>query len=126
VYSTDTKLTGKQFAALVKSGTVLFPQSKDSMRTIQQQFVNRSQVRDISIYETHEKPVEGFPDSEIMLFTSPSNVEAFFEKRKLTPDQKIIAMGDATAHTLKEFGVKSVHLVPSFDDAGMLQAIFSV
>jgi hydroxymethylbilane synthase len=125
-YSTDTKLTGKQFAALVKSGTVLFPQSKDSMRTIQQQFVNRSQVRDISIYETHEKPVEGFPDSEIMLFTSPSNVEAFFEKRKLTPDQKIIAMGDATAHTLKEFGVKSVHLVPSFDDAGMLQAIFSV
>jgi hydroxymethylbilane synthase len=125
-YSTDTRLTGKQFASLVKSGTVLFPQAKDSMRTVQQQFVNRAQVKDLPVYETIQKPVEDTPDADIMLFTSPSNVEAFFEKKKLKPSQKIIAMGDATAHTLKLAGVASVYLVPSFDEIGLLQAIFSI
>jgi len=125
-YSTDTRLTGKQFASLVKSAPVIFPQAKDSMRTVQQQFVNRSQTRDLTVYETIQKPVENTPDADIMLFTSPSNVEAFFEKKKLNPEQKIIAMGDATAHTLKQFGVKSVYLVPAFDDVGLLQAVFSI
>ena len=125
-YSTDTRLTGKQFASLVKSAPVVFPQAKDSMRTIQQQFVNKSQTRDLAVYETIQKPVEDTPDAAIMLFTSPSNVEAFFEKKKLNSEQKVIAMGDATAHTLKQFGVKSVYLVPSFDEVGLLQAIFSV
>jgi len=125
-YSTDTRLTGKQFASLVKSAPVVFPQAKDSMRTVQQQFVNKSQTRDLAVYETIQKPVEDTPDADIMLFTSPSNVEAFFEKKKLKPEQKVIAMGDATAHTLKQFGSKSVYLVPSFDEVGLLQAIFSV
>lgn len=125
-YSTDTRLTGKQFASIVKSAPVVFPQAKDSMRTVQQQFVNKSQTRDLAVYETIQKPVENTPDADIMLFTSPSNVEAFFEKKKLKPEQKVIAMGDATAHTLKQFGVKSVYLVPSFDEVGLLQAIFSV
>lgn len=125
-YSTDTRLTGKQFASLVKSAPVVFPQAKDSMRTVQQQFVNKSQTRDLTVYETIQKPVEDTPDADIMLFTSPSNVEAFFEKKKLNSTQKIIAMGDATSHTLKQFGVKSVYLVPSFDEIGLLQAIFSV
>ncbi|HTB32446.1 MAG TPA: hydroxymethylbilane synthase [Bacteroidia bacterium] len=125
-YSTDTRLTGKQFASLAKSAPVLFPQAKDSMRTVQQQFVNKSQTRDLAVYETIQKPVEDTPDADIMLFTSPSNVEAFFEKKKISPNQKVIAMGDATSHTLKQFGVKSVYLVPSFDEIGLLQAIFSV
>jgi hydroxymethylbilane synthase len=125
-YSTDTRLTGKQFASLVKSAPVVFPQAKDSLRTIQQQFINKSQTRDLVVYETIQKPVENTPDADIMLFTSPSNVEAFFEKKELNPNQKIIAMGDATSHTLKQFGVKSVYLVPAFDEVGLLQAIFSV
>jgi len=125
-YSTDTRLTGKQFASLVKSGTVLFPQAKDSMRTVQQQFVNKYQVKDLPVYETIQKPVADTPDADIMLFTSPSNVEAFFEKKKINSSQKVIAMGDATAHTLKQAGVASVYLVPSFDEIGLLQAIFSI
>jgi len=125
-YSTDTRMTGKQFANLVKSGTVLFPQAKDSMRSIQQQFYNKSQVIDLPVYETLSKPVDGIPDADIMLFTSPSNVEAFLEKKHIKKGQKIIAMGDATANTLKKAGLLSVYLVPSFDEIGLLQAIFSL
>jgi hydroxymethylbilane synthase len=125
-YSTDTRMTGKQFASLVKSGTVLFPQAKDSLRTVQQQFVNKPQIIDLPVYETITKPVEGVPDTDILLFTSPSNVEAFLEKKHVKKGQKIIGMGDATANALKKAGILSVYLVPSFDEIGLLQAIYSV
>ncbi len=124
--STDTRLIGKQFASLIKSGRALFPQAKDSMRTVQQQFVNKEQVLDLSVYETISKPVEDTPYSDIILFTSPSNAEAFLEKKRLKSEQKIIAMGDATAHTLKKAGYPSVYHVPSYDEIGLLMAVYSI
>lgn len=124
--STDTRLVGKQFASIVRSERVLFPQAKESMRTVQKQFVNSGQVVDLPVYETISKLVDDTPDADIMLFTSPSNVEAFLEKKRLKKEQKIIAMGDATAHTLKRADYPSVYLVPAFDEMGLLMAIYSI
>ena len=129
-YSTDTKLTGKQFASVVGSQTVLFPQAKGSRKTIQQQFTKPTQVIDLPVYETLKPTGSGtaFDPTlfNILVFTSPSNVEAWFESRKIAANQKVIAMGDATASALKNFG-SSVHAMPpSFDDVGLIQAIMSV
>lgn len=122
--STDTKLIGKQFAALAGSKMVLFPQAKGSMKGVQQQFTNPVQVIDLIVYETIKKNEEPVPKSEIIVFTSPSNVEAFFEKNKMDSSQKAVAMGDATAHTLTKFGVRRCKQPISFDDMGLLQAVF--
>ena len=124
--SVDTKLIGKQFAATVGKGTVLFPQAKESMRSIQQVFTNPKQTIDIAVYETIKNNVEVIPDFEIAVFTSPSNVQAFFEKNKITAEQKIIAMGDATAAMLKKQGVKRCSLTSSFDDLGLVRAVFGI
>ena len=125
-YSTDTKLTGKQFASIVGSKIVLFPQAKGSMRSIQKQFTNPKQVIDLTVYETIKKNEEKIPSSEIIVFTSPSNVEAFFEKNKITPEQKIVAMGNATANALEKFGVKKSKQPITFDDMGLVQAVYSL
>lgn len=124
-YSTDTRLTGKQFAAVVGSGTVLFPQAKGSMKTIQQQFTKPGQMTDLTVYETIKQNSE-VPSAEIIVFTSPSNVEAFFEKNKITKEQKVVAMGDATANALRKYNLKANKMPVSFDDMGLAQAIFSV
>jgi hydroxymethylbilane synthase len=123
-YSTDTKMTGKQFASQVKNGTVLFPQAKESLKSIQKQFTNPSQVIDLSVYQTilhDEVPV---PQADIMVFTSPSNVDAFFKKNKLASSQRIVAMGGATEHELSKHGIKKCVLPITFDDLGLLQAVF--
>lgn len=124
--STDTKMVGKQFAALVGSKKVLFPIAKGSLKSIQGQFTKKEQVKDLFVYETIKKNEEPIMFADVCIFTSPSNVEAFFEKNKLTPEQKIIAMGDATAATLKRFGAR-VHKQPvSFDDLGLLQSVYAI
>jgi len=126
-YSADTKMTGKQFASRVGSGTVLFPMAKGSMRSIQNGFVKAGQTIDLAVYETLKTEVEiQTAEIDFFLFTSPSNVEAFFEKNKLNSSHKIIAMGDATASSLKKFGVFHPTLPDGFDDVALTRAVFGV
>ena len=125
----DTKMTGKKFSALVGSKTVLFPQAKESMKTIQLQLPKKENVKDVVVYET-VKSVGGMQlavgNFQILIFTSPSNVEAFFEKNKISTEQKVVAMGDATANALKKYKVKANKQPVSFDDLGLVQAVMSL
>ncbi len=125
-YSTDTKLTGKQFASTVGAKTVLFPQAKESMRSIQNAFPNPKQTIDLAVYETLKKNEIEIPSFDIAVFTSPSNVEAFFEKNKFSIEPKLIAMGESTAAALKRHGFKRCTLTSSFDDLGLLRAVFGL
>ncbi len=125
----DTKMTGKKFSALLGSKTVLFPQAKESMKSIQLNLPKKENVKDVVVYETikvssnFEFRISNF---EILLFTSPSNVEAFFEKNNINTGQKVIAMGDATANTLKKLKIKTDKQPASFDDLGLVQAVMSI
>ena len=121
----DTRMTGKKFSALVGSKTVLFPQAKESMRTIQFQ-LKKENVKDVVVYQTIKNNDLALPtaDCRLLIFTSPSNVESFFEKNKISSEQKVIAMGDATANALKKYKIKTDKQPASFDDLGLVQAVF--
>lgn len=121
--STDTKLVGKQFAAKVGSGKVLFPIAKDSLQSIQWQMPKRDNAINLNVYYTIKHSIEISKDCQILVFTSPSNAEAYFEKNKLQPHQKVIAMGDATATSLARLKIKNVTKPIRFDDLGLVQAI---
>lgn len=125
--SDDTRMTGKKFSALVGHKTVLFPQAKESMKTIQLQ-MSGAKVIDLVVYETLKRGELGMECSkfEVLVFTSPSNVETYFEKNRVSAEQKIVAMGDATANALRKFGVRADKMPASFDDLGLAQAVFSL
>jgi hydroxymethylbilane synthase len=126
--SDDTRMTGKKFSALVGSKTVLFPQAKESMRTIQLQLPKKENVVDLVVYQTIKNNDCQLPTAgcQLFIFTSPSNVEAFFEGNRISAEQKVIAMGEATANSLKRKGIKTNKQPPSFDDLGLVQAVMSL
>lgn len=124
--STDTKLVGKQFAAKVGSAKVLFPIAKDSLQSIQWQMPKRDNAINLNVYYTIKHSVEVSSDCQVLVFTSPSNAEAYFEKNKLLPHQKVIAMGDATATALARLKIKNCTKPARFDDLGLVQAILGV
>lgn len=123
--STDTKLVGKQFAARVGLGKVVFPIARDSMRTIQWQFPKQQNIIDLPIYATLKVPHEVVETTDILVFTSPSNAESYLEKNKILPHHKIIAMGEATEKSLLKGKVQEsqIHKPYSFDDLGLFRAI---
>ena len=107
---------------MVGRSKVLFPQAKGSLKTVQQQ-MPAAQVIDLVVYETIQRSAENLPAADVLVFTSPSNVEAFFEKNSVAPGQKLVAMGHATGNSLKERGFHSFWSPDSFDDAGLTRAV---
>ncbi|CAN5307327.1 hypothetical protein BH09BAC5_BH09BAC5_18890 [soil metagenome] len=120
----DTRITAKQFGAVAGRSRVLFPQAKGSLKTVQQQ-LSTATVIDLVVYETIQRPADDLPEADVLVFTSPSNLEAFLEKKKILPHQKIVAMGHATGNTLKEKKYLSYYSPATFDDAGLAQSVFN-
>jgi hydroxymethylbilane synthase len=124
--STDTKLVGKQFSSKIGNAKVLFPIARGSMQSIQWQMVKRENVFNLEVYATLKHSVELPADYNILVFTSPSNVEAWAEKNKSLPGQKIIAMGESTGKALEKLKIKIYTMPQSFDDLGLVRAILGV
>ncbi|MFL5765892.1 MAG: hydroxymethylbilane synthase [Bacteroidia bacterium] len=122
----DTKVVGKKFAKTVGAESVLFPQAKNGLRTVQQQFDDDGKLTDLAVYETVKKEKVKLPEAEILVFTSPSNVESFFEKAKVYTDHKIVAIGTSTEKKLKEYGVGNILLPASFDEVGLAEVVFGI
>lgn len=124
--STDTKLVGKQFSSKVGSAKVLFPIARGSMQSIQWQMVKRENVFNLEVYATLHKPLETTPDFDIAIFTSPSNVESYFKENAWQPQQRAIAMGEATGKALEKLKIKNYAMPKSFDDLGLVQAVLGL
>lgn len=124
--STDIKLVGKQFSSKVGNSKVLFPIARGSMQSIQWQMVKRDNVINLEVYATLKHSVEISSDYEVLIFTSPSNVEAYFEKNTIHPHQKVIAMGESTGKALEKLKFKKYTMPKSFDDLGLVQAVLGL
>ncbi|HQQ94876.1 MAG TPA: hydroxymethylbilane synthase [Bacteroidia bacterium] len=124
--STDTKLVGKQFSSKVGNAKVLFPIARGSLQSIQRQMLKWDNVFNLEVYATLKQSVQMGDDVNVIVFTSPSNVEAWFEKNSWKPHHQAVAMGDATGKMLEKFKVKTYAKPQSFDDLGLVQAILSL
>ncbi|WP_423149121.1 hydroxymethylbilane synthase [Rubrolithibacter danxiaensis] len=121
----DTTDIGKEFAALTVGQRVLFPGAKDSLRTIQKQLSEETTVIDLPIYETileEDVPPTG---AEVLIFTSPSNVEAYFADNLLEPGQQVICIGKSTGSKIAEMGIRYT-LPYSPDEIGLAEAVFGL
>jgi len=125
--STQVSSVARQFSNLAGNKKVLFPHAKGSLKSVQQLMPKKDKIINLTVYETIKYPDAQITDAEIVVFTSPSNVEAFFEKATFnTAKQKAVAMGDSTAKELQKFGVKSVGKPASFNDLGLVRAVLSL
>lgn len=123
--STDTAEVAADFAELVKGKTVLFPGAEGSLRSIQQGMSADTKVIDLPVYETVlEEDVEA-SGADVLVFTSPSNVDAYFAENLLDPYQKVVAIGKSTGKKFDEMGVK--YALPfSPDEVGLAEAVFGL
>ena len=84
-----------------------------------------TKIIDLPIYETVIEENVAAANAELLIFTSPSNVDAYFADNLLEHDQQIMAIGDSTGKKLDEMGVK--YLLPySPDEVGLAEAVFGV
>ena len=119
----DTTDVAASFARVANGKKVVFPGAEESMRSIQKGMSPDTKVIDLPVYETIlEEDVEG-SGADVLVFTSPSNVEAYFADNLLEPNQKVIAIGKSTGKKFDEMGTKYI-LPYSADEVGLAEAVF--
>lgn len=121
----DTADVAEEFAALANGTTVLFPGAEYSLKSIQKGLSPETKVIDLPVYETVlEEEIES-SGADVLVFTSPSNVDAYFADNLLDPYQKVIAIGRSTGKKFDEMGVK--YTLPfSPDEVGLAEAVFGL
>lgn len=115
----------EQFAVVARGGTVLFPRAKDSLRTIQQALDADTKAIDLPVYETIMEDEIQPTYADALIFTSPSNVDAYFADNLLEPGQKVICIGRSTGKKFDEMGVRYA-LPYSPDEMGLAEAVFGL
>jgi hydroxymethylbilane synthase len=123
--SSDTTEVAEEFAAIANGQTIVFPSAKDSLRTIQQGLSTDTKIIDLNIYETilEENVAQTYAD--VLVFTSPSNVDAYFADNLLEPGQQVVAIGKSTGKKFEEMGVKYI-LPASPDEIGLAEVVFGI
>jgi len=121
----DTSDIAKEFAKQANGTHILFPSAKGSLKTIQKELSAETKIIELTVYETvsEENVQQSF--AEVLIFTSPSNVDSYFAENLLEPDQKVICIGKTTGQKFDEMGVK--YTLPfSPDEMGLAEAIFAL
>jgi len=121
----DIDEVAESFAAIVEGKRVLFPRAQDSLLSMLKFLKPSTIVVDLPIYETVIEDEIDPTSAEVLIFTSPSNVEAYFAKNLLQPEQKVIAIGHSTGKKFDEMDVKYT-LPYSPDEIGLAEAVFGI
>jgi len=119
--ATDTAEVAQEFARVIGNEKVLFPINDISVRTVQNA-LPESQVIDWVCYRTSQIPTE-IGHYDIVVFSSPSNVDSYFQVNKWLSTQKAIAFGKSTGNRLREKGVESPIISNGVSDNALVHAI---
>jgi porphobilinogen deaminase len=114
-----------EFAKIASGTTVLIPRAKESLETIQQSLTPETKIVNLPVYQTSIDPNVDKSNAEVLIFTSPSNVEAYFADHLVDPGQKIICIGRSTGKKIEELGLPYT-LPYSPDEIGLAEAVFGL
>lgn len=121
----DMKGIADEFASIAAGKTVLIPRAKDSLETIQKSLGESTKIINLPVYQTRIETNVSKSNADVLIFTSPSNVEAYFADNLVEPGQQIICIGHSTGRKIKELGL-AYSLPYSPDEIGLAEAVFGL
>lgn len=112
----------RQLLAFSAGARIAFFQSSLSKRSISDRIPTK-QKEEFTIYETilHSEKMDDYFDCYV--FTSPSNVEAFFENNTLPFGSKTIAWGKVTETALKKQGISADFVLKKATQAELIDVL---
>lgn len=117
------KTTAPLFLEKAMGQKVLFPRAKKSMRSMQQIIDNQLVTHELVVYRNFAKKEFELPQLDILVFTSPMNARAYFEKYQYEVGQKIFSIGSTTANALKKIGIPEIHFPETPSERNLVKLI---
>lgn len=102
------KSTAQEFLNLAAKQKVLFVRAKQSKMSVQKLLQGQLEMDDLVVYDNTIKKDFNLPNCQYLVFTSPLNATAYFQKYPLKKEQKVIAIGKTTEKALTNFGIPNI------------------
>ena len=97
--------TADAFLKVARNDTVLFIEAKKSRQSVQKLLTDKIKSCNLVVYKNEQKEIDDFMvNTDFLVFTSPLNAEAYLKRHYIHPHQKIVAIGESTAATLRRLG----------------------
>jgi uroporphyrinogen-III synthase len=116
--------TANEFKKILNNTEIVFfPSSNRTIGTVQSLLDEKNKIV-LSTYNTSliEASIKSY---NFYVFTSPSNVEAFFKINQIK-DNKVISIGPSTTKKLKDFGVKDIKEAFESTELALVDMVFSL
>lgn len=121
----DMEQVAADFAALAEGHTVLIPRAVDTLGTMRRGLTAGTRVLDVPIYQTVLENNPAPSGAEVLIFTSPSNIKAYFSVNKLGAEQRVICIGHASGREMEALG-HTYTLPATPDEIGLAEAVFGL
>lgn len=104
--------TAKAFLEIANGQRVCFVQAQNSRQSIAQLLGTQIQAQTLVVYNNRPKTTLDIPPCDILVFTSPLNVQAYYQQYSIQKQQKVIAIGQTTANALTALGLTTYSVAP--------------
>ncbi|MEM6398488.1 MAG: uroporphyrinogen-III synthase [Bacteroidota bacterium] len=119
----DFRQVAQDFAEIAHGQRVLFPQARNSRRTVSRHIGDRILATEVVVYENEAIPHEFEQSFKYLLFTSPMNVMAYLEKNFIDPFTYVIAIGQTTEAALISKGIEEPFVAEQPSEAAMVEIL---
>ena len=118
--------TARAFSRLATGKKVLFPRANNSRQSVQYLLNDSITVLDLIVYENTVKTDFSIPYRDCLVFTSPLNASAYFDKYPIQKSVFIFSIGQTTAKKLQELGVSDFFIANNPSEAALAQAVIDI
>jgi uroporphyrinogen-III synthase len=114
--------TALAFSKVATGKNVIFAQAQHSKQSVQQLLDSNISFCDVITYQNEIKVNFELPWIDILVFTSPLNVSAYFEQYAYHSTQKIISIGRVTANALHAIGITTLTIAATPNELALATA----
>lgn len=112
---------GTAFAIITHGQRVLFPAALHSRKSIQAFLPPETTYIDLPVYSNTPKPTIQIPVPDLLVFTSPMNVAAYFAVFPQHTCLPAIAIGESTRTALLSYSLPSVYMASTPSESALAQ-----
>lgn len=122
----DPARTAESFLRVAHGQRVLFPQAKNSRRSIQRRLEGHILALDLVVYDNRPRTDVQLPPCDVAVLTSPLNARAFLALALSTPPRAFVAIGGPTAEALHSAGAQPVFQAERPDEASLARTVLNL
>ncbi|MGB1216344.1 MAG: uroporphyrinogen-III synthase [Saprospiraceae bacterium] len=121
----NPKKTAELFKVFLGERKAVFIHAENSKKSIQKILNNSINHFGIIAYSNQKKKEFNHPNADVLVFTSPMNVEAYFNFFSIKKE-KIIAIGNTTANKLKELKINNFFISDFPSEKSLAEKVFEL